>query len=299
MPCYHPVPAYQGGTGEDVRLWPPVGTANLEIPCGNCLGCRTDTAADWARRALHEASLWEHNCFLTLTYSEGNLPPDGDLQPRDLTLFLKRLRRAFDAKRQTRPRNIHRGRSLFLAGDTRHSLRYIAAGEYGDRNGRPHYHLLLFNCGFTDAYAVAKDLLESPVLQQLWPAGIHRLGALTGASANYVAQYTLKKQGTGTTYCTPDGVIRTSPFMRMSTKPAIGHDWLAKWKEDLKHGYLVTDGQPSRIPRSYAKKLCQLDNQLLSTAQARASRHPRRRDNLSAAEEIHARRNALASRRPL
>lgn len=287
MACYHPIPAYQGGAGEDVRLWPPVGTATMQLPCGSCLGCRTDTAADWSRRALHEASLWKHNCFLTLTYNSEGLPKHGDLEPADLTNFIKRLRSSIDRG------NPH------VARNPNYGLRYVAAGEYGDRNGRPHYHLLLFNCRFTDTYQVGKDLLESRILKQLWKAGEHRLGDLTGASANYVAQYTLKKQGTGKTYCNSDGVIRTSPFMRVSLRPAIGHQWLNKYKTDLAHGYIVTDGHKSRIPRSYAKKLQQLDDNLISNAQARASRHPRRKDNLSSAELIHARRNHLASRRTL
>lgn len=259
----------------------------MELPCGSCLGCRTDTAADWARRCVHEASLWRHNCFLTLTYNNEELPKHGDLEPRHLTTFIKRLRSS-----------INRG-NPHVARNPHHGLRYVGAGEYGDRNGRPHYHLLLFNCGFTDVHQVGKNLLESRVLQQLWPAGEHRLGDLTGASANYVAQYTLKKQGTGKTYCNRDGVIRVAPFMRYSLRPAIGHTWLQKYKNDLAHGYVVTDGNKSRIPRSYAKKLQALDNDLISTAQARASRHPRRKDNLSSAELIHASRNRLASRRTL
>lgn len=265
----------------------------MEVPCGSCLGCRTDTAADWARRAQHEASLWKHNCFLTLTYDEGNLPANGELQPRDVTLFLKRLRKALGAKRQKRPRRLHRSRSAFLDSDPDHSLRYVLAGEYGERTLRPHYHFLLFNCGFNDAYTVGKDLLESPVLKQLWPVGGHRLGALTGASANYVAQYTLKKAGEEKTYCSADGVVLRPPFMRCSLRPAIGHEWLKKFREDLKHGYLVTDGDCSRVPRSYVKKLAQLDGQLAETIKARAASKPRREVNHDAAEAIHRRRNEL------
>lgn len=288
MACYHPIPAYQGGPGEDVRLWPPVGTATLNIPCGTCLGCRTDAAADWARRAQHEASLWEHNCFLTLTYSDAELPSDGQLEPNALRAFIKRLRKAHSAKRKKRPRATDRSRGRFLDCDPNHSLRYLAAGEYGETNGRPHYHLCLFNCGFNDAYQVGKDLLESPVLQQLWTAGQHRLGALTGASANYVAQYTLKKLASGEHYISQDGVLLPRPFMRASLRPAIGHTWLHKHKNDLAHGYLVTDGHKSRIPRSYLKKLSKTESDdFTDTIQARASRQPRRHDNLQAKEHIH------------
>lgn len=286
MACYHPIPAYQGGVGEEVRLWPPIGTATHEVPCGQCLGCRTDTAAEWARRAVHEASLWEHNSFLTLTYNDEHLPKSGDLEPEVLRGFIKRLRRHQDRKHPA------------LLRDGRFGLRYLACGEYGDRTGRPHYHLLLFNCGFADGYQVGKDLRESPLLAKTWTLGVHRLGELTGASANYVAQYALKKQG-GKTYADADGVVHPMPFMRSSLRPAIGHDWLRRFGPDLTHGFLVYEGARTRIPRSYMKKLAQWDAPLAEDAKFKAQCAPRRKDNLEAAEVIHKRRNALYASRSL
>jgi len=73
---------------------------------------------------------------------------------------------------------------------------------------RPHYHALLFNCSFSDLFQVGKDLYQSPLVNQLWTAGEHRIGTLTGASAYYVAGYTVK--ALGKTYCTPDGEILRS-----------------------------------------------------------------------------------------
>lgn len=239
MPCYYPTPAFHDPTAGVTTLWPPVGTANTELPCGGCLGCKTDRALDWARRAHHEASMWQHNSFLTLTYKDEELPADG-LVPKHLQAFIKRLRQ----------RHYRRdSRLLLVAGQ----LRYLACGEYGDQTQRPHYHLCLFNCGFADQYQVAGDLYESPLLNELWPYGAHRLGELTAASANYVAQYTLKKLGV--TQCDADGVVIPSPFLRVSTKPAIGATWLKKFYRDVTHGYLVYDGIPGRVPRTYTRIL--------------------------------------------
>ena len=285
MPCYHPIPAYQDKAGDELRLSPPVGTANLSIPCGACLGCKSSHATDWARRAEHEASQWEHNSFVTLTYDEAHRPKEDNLEPRELQLFLKRLRQGITRQLPA------------LRSDARGSLRYLACGEYGERGGRPHYHLLLFNCGFADLQMKTASLGDSPTLAKLWDKGIHTIGTVTGASANYVAQYTLKKQGKS--HCDQDGVIKPAPFLRMSLKPAIGTKWIQKNKHDLTHGYLVTNGTKSRIPRAYMKKLTELDPQLADRAKEFASKAPHRQDNLAAAEAIHRRAKELSDNRHL
>ena len=288
MPCYHPAPASWDRTAGHVTLWPPIGEANLQLPCGTCLGCRTKHASGWALRASHEASLHQHNCFLTLTYTDKELPADGQLQPQDLTNFLKRLRahlaRGHRALRTTPPAR----------------LRYLAAGEYGEQRARPHYHILLFNCGFADTYPVAKNLEESTFLSSCWPHGAHRLGQLTGASANYVAQYTLKKIG-GQTPHSADGVVLRPPFLRASLKPALGTAWLDRFHTDTLHGYLVTDGRRVSIPRTYKKQLKSKYPVLAETSEYRASAHARPSDpaRLRDAEIIHTNRQRLTNSRHL
>lgn len=251
MPCYQPIRAKQGPDSDGLNhVWiNPSSIANLDLPCGHCLGCRQARAKEWGTRATHEAASWRHNCFLTLTYNDESLPHDGQLEPKALQRFIKRLRRAADRRHPA------------LASDWNHSLRYLASGEYGEHNGRPHYHLCLFNCNFTDTHPVARDLVESQVLQQLWPNGLHRLGNLTRESATYVAKYTVKGESKATTL--PSGVkIQIKPFLRMSLKPAIGTQWIQQYKTDLQHGYLVTNGYKGRIPRHYKQQLKQNDPQL-------------------------------------
>lgn len=282
MPCFHPIPARQDKTWKkepdgswrpapgDVILNPPLGTENLEVPCGKCLGCFMRRAAEWAHRCEHEASLWEDNCFLTLTYKPEALPDGGNLAPQHLTDFFKRLRRARDR------------RSPGLDSTPGHGMRYLTAGEYGSQFGRPHYHILLFNCGFSDQTQVTASLGESQILKRLWPHGGNRLGTLTGASANYVAQYTIGKvnfdrYGETQThqYHDADGVIKRQPFLRVSNRPAIGKDWVKKFKSDLAQGYLVQNGHKRRIPRYYKKLVRELDGQLADQLEQRAAQAAR------------------------
>lgn len=274
-----------------MKLWPPIGDANIALPCGKCVGCRTDRATRWATRCIHEASIWKHNCCLTLTYADENLPADNALTPRDLTLFVKRLRRYADRSSST------------LNRDRGYSIRYLACGEYGTLFGRPHYHVLLFNAGFSDLRPRGK-YFTSQTLRELWPHGSNTIDpGITGRSAAYVAQYTLAKQRMEA-YIDADGVLKQPPFLRMSLKPAIGASWLAKYPTDLQKGFLVENGRKQAIPRYYRTKLKELYPELeeriqdaMATARLRMSQlHSdiKDPDRLLDAETIHKRRKKLS-----
>ena len=82
MACYHPITAYRSKAGRDPKTgkWPVVfnisqGYADMPItlPCQQCIGCRLERSRQWAIRCMHEASLYDKNCFLTLTYSDDYL----------------------------------------------------------------------------------------------------------------------------------------------------------------------------------------------------------------------------------
>lgn len=312
MACYHPIPASQDRPGAPVRLGPPLGEDNLALPCGTCIGCKTDRATHWANRCTHEASRWNHNSFITLTYDDEHLPQDAGLRPRDLQLFIKRLRKNAQTDSTT------------LVTDPAHSLRYFACGEYGTENGRPHYHALIFNGAWADQTKVGKDLYTSEQLSQLWPYGHNRIGECTPRSAAYVAQYTLKKNRgqyphpgymdlkTGeysrkrkpgfTRY--DDGSLR-EPFLRMSLKPAIGADWLKQYATDLQHGYLVEGGRKHPVPRYYRDKLKDTHPELHEQLEYKMAQHrqhlsdKRHPDRLRDTEIIHTRRKQILENRDL
>lgn len=292
MSCYRPIPAYNGGSGR-VQLWPPKGKANITLPCGRCIGCRTQKAAEWAARCEHEARSWPRNTFITLTYDDKHLPPENHLVPKHLQDFLKRLRKYAD-----------RNRSI-IDRDSRSNIRFFACGEYGERTARPHYHAVLFNCGFLDQQKVGKDLYHSPTLAKLWKWGGHRLGEATPAAANYIAQYSLKKQGAGNHDA--DGVWRPAPFLRMSLKPAIGANWLDKFADDLANGYLVRpEGRRMGVPRYYQKRLDKMRPEILERLKLNNERHRyenpsdnQYEERLQAAEIMHHRRKQLTEQRNL
>lgn len=163
----------------------------VAIPCGNCLSCRLNKSKEWAVRCVLESLGYENNYFLTLTYDDEHLPVDGKLQRVDVQKFIKRFRA--------------RG----------YQFRYFGCGEYGSKNKRPHYHLILFGCDIKDLKAVGAGLYESKTISELWPYGFHYIGFVSYASCNYVAQYSTKKVF---------GNV-SDEFLMASTDPGIGYAW--------------------------------------------------------------------------
>ena len=286
MACYHPIPARQEGAR--VQLWPPMGSEDLALPCGTCIGCRSSRATAWANRCTHEASRWKWNCFATLTYDDSHLPAEGHLDAAALRNFFKRLRKRTGTDRES------------IRSNRSHGIRYLACGEYGEETERPHYHALLFNCTFADAYTVGKDRYGSHVLSEVWPFGMAEFSPFTPGAAQYVAQYALKKQGAGD--ADKDGVWRPAPFLRMSLRPAIGKRWVEQYAEDLRKGYFTREGQKQSVPRTYLRWVEEMDPSLAEDIQFNRIRHmqgnaekndPERR---AAAEYIHRQRKERLER---
>lgn len=256
MSCYDPIYAYQHentakrkaeGKRGKIKLNASIQTHNMILPCGKCDGCHTKKASEWGLRCSHEAQFYDYNSFLTLTYDNDCMPDAGFLEPTELTNFIKRLRIAVtrNEKRITTERDMG-------------NIRYFACGEYGTKTTRPHYHALIFNLKFNDSRSVGRELSQSDCLHELWPHGQARIGAVTRASANYVAQYALKKRQTPI-WQNDDGVTRPDPFLRMSQYPPIGTRWLHTYANDLHKGYIQDGEQTAGIPRAYRKQLQRLD----------------------------------------
>ena len=42
----------------------------MMVPCGSCMSCRLEKSRQWGVRCMHEAKLYENNCFVTLTFDD-------------------------------------------------------------------------------------------------------------------------------------------------------------------------------------------------------------------------------------
>ena len=247
MPCYHPLQAYKTAAGEVVFYESARHdiVRSLTLPCGQCVGCRLERSRQWAVRCMHEASLYEQNCFITLTYNDENLPEDGSLHYDHFQKFMKRLRKAVGGR-----------------------VRFYMAGEYGEQLGRPHFHACLFNYDFSDKVFFKRtgsgsNLYRSPKLESLWLYGYSSIGDVNFQSAAYVARYIMKKvngKHQDEHYERVDDetgeiTVRRPEFTKMSLKPGIGYDWYKEWKDDVyPDDFVVVNGKKVRPPRFYDKK---------------------------------------------
>lgn len=262
MPCYYPLTAWRsiklnpsGKHGITFTKTDADLDQEMLLPCGQCIGCRLEHSRQWALRCVHESTLYDENCFLTLTYNDENLPEGGNLVHDDFQKFMKRLRKKFGP-----------------------GIRYYMCGEYGASDedqigyqnvGRPHYHMCLFNCDFPDKEIYKTEngfrLYTSTTLNDLWGKGYCIIGDVTFESAAYVARYIMKKlKGRGdhdmhyNRGLNPDtGEIHLlkPEYTQMSRRPGIGKTWWDQFKGDTFKDFVTVRGIKMKPPKYYDKLL--------------------------------------------
>lgn len=243
MTCYRPLVAFKPLDGGPVSFSEKKNSREIQLSCGQCIGCRIKKREDWAIRCYCESKLYPRNSFVTLTYDDEHLPSDGSLNYEHFQLFMKRLRKRVG------------------------KLRFFMCGEYGENTDRPHYHALLFGYRPDDLVRAnsvysADPIYDSPAVRETWGKGHISIGDVTYASARYCAVYATKKI-TGDmardhyarlNYATGEITELQPEFAHMSLRPGIGAEWLKKFYPDL---YLsgadavVIDGQRRSIPRYF------------------------------------------------
>jgi hypothetical protein len=294
MACFSPITAWyakEGNpSGKTGLVFNPGAAAQpdapLEIACGQCVGCRLERSRQWAMRCMHEAQRWENNCFLTLTFDEDHLwrrENPGTVDVRDFQLFMKRLRKQEGSNKDN-------------------PIRYYHCGEYGDKNGRPHYHAILFNFDPPDKvlHSINQNgdrLYVSERIRKAWPFGYHYLGAVTFESAAYVARYCMKKVNGDEPFIKSRRILdegsdqwrsvdvvnpgaaehytwvneetgelrdRAPEYATMSRRPGIGAGFFSKYRQQIiDNDFIVMNGKKMRPPKAYDKYLEEYDSDLL------------------------------------
>lgn len=268
MPCFHPIRAWRTPNGE-VKLGKdrPDGTL-LNLPCGNCLGCRKNYAQSWALRCQLELHDHDAAVFATLTYDEDHKPLT--LNKKHVSDYIRRLRKTLPAR-----------------------LRFFASGEYGETTNRPHYHAIIYG---------ASELSE-PKLAEAWDKGHIQVDTATPANIAYTAGYCSKKIGykrQGHERVDPVTGIRYTwqpPFILMSRNPGIG----ASAKQHLNSWrlYAVKDNHKMPVPRYFKNhwKENATPEEIAKLAEeiADLNKHPLTRYQLDAAEKIAAQQHNMAA----
>lgn len=225
----------------------------VKLPCGQCIGCRLERSKQWAVRCVHEASLHEQNCFITLTYNDEHLPKYRTLVKKHYQDFMKRLRKEFPDIR----------------------IRYYHCGEYGDLRQRPHYHAILFGFDFPDKYywktVNGNTLYTSEILNKIWGKGYTVVAGVSFDSCAYVARYIMKKingkkADEELTYAIIDYETgeylgdRQKEYTTMSRANGIGFDYLLKYKNDIYTKDVVILEDKKLKPPRYYDNIFDIDN---------------------------------------
>lgn len=278
MSCYKPLKGWLSKTLTDkgkrgIVFNPKNGYLDkrVEVPCGQCIGCRLEKSRQWAVRCMHESQLHDANCFLTLTYDDKHLPEYLSIEKKEVQNFIKRLRKKYPAK----------------------DIRYLYCGEYGEKNDRPHYHICLFGIDFRhdrkfhSITSLEHKLYTSETLDNLWskcaegedrPSKIGHaiIGDLTFQSSAYVARYITKKVNGDLKaekygeICDPSTgeilLARTPEFAEASRKPALGKRWFEKhYKEVYPNDFVVINKTPQKPPKYYDTLLERIDPDLYTS----------------------------------
>lgn len=222
----------------------------ITIPCGQCQGCRMDYARKWADRLMMEKETSKSCYFITLTYDDKNLEFGQGIDEETGEVFEKATLRKKDLQDYIKRQRKHG------------KFRYYASGEYGDKTARPHYHMIAFNLYIPETqkkYIKRSELgfeyFTSPYIEKTWGKGQILLTEVNWQTCSYVARYVMKKQtGEKATEAYEKFNIEP-PFVIMSTKPAIGSEYMEQHKEKLieqKH-VIMADGQIVGLPRYFER----------------------------------------------
>lgn len=193
----------------------------LKLPCGKCDSCHMTKRKEWSLRCMLEASCYDDNSFLTLTYNDEHYPSN---YKTDFQNFIKKLR-----------------------DKTKEKIRYFGCCERGSKSGRFHLHIIIFGYSPEDLKVFTKNdgiyTYTSKEIESLWMKGFCTVGEVSADSCSYVAGYCSKK------YYDRDN------FILMSTRPGIGYQWYVLNKKNIHNYDSITfkDFKGAHIPRYFDK----------------------------------------------
>lgn len=221
-------------------------TKNVTVPCNYCLSCRLTKSIYLRSLASFSNYMYSKrgigSSFVTLTYSDDFIPYSADsglatLSKPDLQNFLKRLR-------------------SFLPNDFK-NIQYIAAGEYGDKLSRPHYHVSVLG---------APSNIVSPLVFKSWnqnvksvSRGLVDVGALRPGGLSYVTKYCMKQVRGNKVREVYSNNFVTPPFITHSK--GMERDFILSELDNLRKTNFVSGffGRPSFIPSNILKRYCSDD----------------------------------------
>lgn len=140
----------------------------ITFPCGKCPLCIKKRLSNWIFRCEQQMRVSYNNQFITLTYDRKHLKHTMAEQKKDIQDFLKRLRK-------------HQSTATYVNAVDPHSrIKYICVSEHGKKNGRVHFHFLMFNAP------------TAKIINDTWGMGFTSCAEINTRRIKYVFKYTQK-----------------------------------------------------------------------------------------------------------
>lgn len=269
MPCYHPKFARQSAPGAvlDFSCNPNFPGEVIQVPCGQCIGCRIDYARQWASRCVMEMQYHHSSYFLTLTYDDQHVPTNWVSSPDTGEAFPALTCRLDDVQRWLK--------RLRKSGQ---DIRYFGCMDYGSQTLRPHYHFIVFGLDLPDLSPYIQSdptykLFTSPQMDSIWGLGNVIVGSANYSTALYTARYICQKRK-GSSAKFYETFQMEPPRSLMSRRPGIGYQYFQDHPDMMKYKYssiVGPDGQIKIYPPRYFRQLEAVVDP--DAAQARSSRN--------------------------
>lgn len=202
-------------------------TMKIPVPCGKCPLCKARRVNEWAFRLMQQEKVSVTSHFVTLTYDTRHVPISENtfmtLNKVDFQKYMKRLRKSLPGVKFT----------------------YYMCGEYGSKNFRPHYHMILFS----------DVVFDVSMLSDAWQLGTVHVGTVTGDSVAYTLKY-IEKDNWKKKHSRDD---RIPEFSLMSK--GIGQNYLSSEVKSYHRGHIdklfVTklSGHRVPMPRYYRNRI--------------------------------------------
>lgn len=212
----------------------PITRDGNTFACRSCDDCIATRRHNWVARAMMEKTLHPHCLVLGMTYddtTQHNRDSAAMFNYSDFRSFLHRIR---SAVREADPKGI---------------VRFLCAGEQGDRNGRCHWHAIIYSSVDPCTLGKVKRLKNGQRVNvtdraemlttgnkkvrlnwSLWPHGYTTFQEPDQGGMHYVLSYCLKDQFTEQKSHETKRQAKVENFatglFRMSKRPAIGEPWL-------------------------------------------------------------------------
>lgn len=210
--------------------------------CRNCDECIAARREIWVHRAVAEKATSAYTYCITLTYGNKTMKQRfgaAMFRYSDIQLFLKSLRQ-----------------KIYREHKVRGQIRYICAGEQGDRSGRCHWHLVLYSTfdilrlgkfttlsGVPTSDIVSQQGEKKRLHWDQWPHGMVLVQEPDEGGIRYALSYALKDQFAfgktkGTKREAKSETWATGLF-RMSKTPPIGLPYVDRLVDRLEERLAV------------------------------------------------------------